>query len=188
MRRIAVIFLVILLIPVFLVTFTVIHEMGHTILARVLGDPNSVFYLARIEEHSACLGCNIYDASKLSWGGNLVVSLGGLIATQLAALTALFLLRSRLENRFLRRILTSFALGFAFLDVPVQVIQGLLYNLNQQTFPTNVDLVDFMLLVQEKVGASQLLLKGLLTAAGVIYLWGFVWFYKSNKAARLNQA
>jgi ketosteroid isomerase-like protein len=187
MRRIAVIILVILLIPVFLVTFTVTHEMGHTILARGLGDPDSVFYLARIEEHSACLGCNIYDASKLSWGGNLIVSLGGLIATQFAALTALFLLGSDQEKRFLRRILASFALGFAFLDVPVQVIQGLLYNLNHQTFPTNVDLVDCMLLVQEKVGASQLLLKGLLTAAGIIYLSGFVWLYKAKKAARLSK-
>jgi hypothetical protein len=181
MRRILNIILYILLIPVFLITFTVIHELGHTILARLLGDPDSVFYLARIEEHSACLGCNIYDPSKLSWGANLIVSLGGLFASQLAALTALFLLRFRFENRFLRQILATIALGFAFLDVPVQVIQGLIYNLNQQTFATNVDLVDAMLLIQEKLGASQLVLKGLLIILAMLYLFGFVFLYRLNR-------
>jgi hypothetical protein len=181
MRRILNIILYILLIPVFLITFTVIHELGHTILARLLGDPDSVFYLARIEENSACLGCNIYDPSKLSWGANLIVSLGGLFASQLAALTALFLLRLNFDSRLLRGVLATIALGFAFLDVPGQVIQGLIYNLNQQTFATNVDLLDAMLLIQEKLGASQLLLKGLITAAAILYLFGFVLFYRLSR-------
>lgn len=184
MRKLFFIFLVILLIPVYLVAFTVVHELGHTILARLLGDPDSVFYLARIEEHSFCLGCNIYDPSKLSWGGNLIVSLGGLLATQLVALTALLLLRLRHVNRLLRQTLSSIALGFAFLDVPVQVIQGLLYNLNHQTWPTNVDLVDFMLLVQGRIGASQLLLKGLMLIAAILYMSGFVWSYRQNKVTQ----
>jgi hypothetical protein len=181
MRKVLIILLVILLIPAFLVTFVVIHELGHTILARLLGDPNSVFYLARIEEHSACLGCNIYDQTKLSWGANLVVSLGGLLATQFVALIALFFLGLRPGKPFRRRIMTVLALGFAFLDVPVQVIQGMLYNLNQESLPTNVDLVDFMLLVQEKVRASQILLKGAILLASILYLVGFVWFYEKTK-------
>jgi hypothetical protein len=90
MHKVLQILLIILLIPVFLVVFTVIHELGHTILARLLGDPNSVFYLVKIEADSACLGCNIYDQGKLSWGANLFVSLGGLLATQFVALAALF--------------------------------------------------------------------------------------------------
>lgn len=184
MRKLFIILLVILLIPVYLVAFTVVHELGHTILARLLGDPDSVFYLARIEGQSYCLGCNIYDPSKLSWGGNLIASLGGLLATQLVALTALYLLRLRHASHLLLRGLSIIALGFAFLDVPVQVIQGLLYNLDHQTWPTNVDLVDFMLLVQGRIGASQLLLKALLLVAAVLYLSGIVWFYKRNKAAR----
>ena len=162
MRKVLTVVLIVLLIPVFLIAFTVIHELGHTILARLLGDPGSVFYLAKIEKHSTCLGCNIYDPAKLSWGANLIVSLGGLLATQLVALTALFLLRLRKNNPLSLRILSFVALGFAFLDVPVQAIQGLLYNLNRHSWPTNVDLMDFMLLVQAKIGASQLLLKGIL--------------------------
>ncbi len=180
-KKLSVLLLVTLFIPVYLVSFVVIHELGHTLLARLLGDPNSVFYLAKIEEHSACLGCNIYDQTKLTRGANLVVSLGGLLATQLVALTALFLLGLRPGKQLRRRILTVIAMGFAFLDVPVQVIQGLLYNLNQESFPTNVDLVDFMLLVQDRVGASQFLLKGAILLASILYLAGFVWFYEKAK-------
>jgi hypothetical protein len=188
MRKVLVILLVILLVPVFLVTFTVVHELGHTILARILGDPESVFYLARFEAHSTCLGCNIYDPSRLSWAGNLVVSLGGLLATQLVALIALFLLRQPIEKRLYRQFLGTIAFGFAFLDVTVQVLQGLLYNLSHETFPTNVDLVDFMLLVQEKTGASQLLLKGLLLAVTILYLSWFIWFSRQKRVGQKGRA
>jgi hypothetical protein len=44
-----------------------------------------------------------------------------------------------------RRILSPTALGFALLDVPLQAIQGLLYDFEQRTWPTNVDLMDTML-------------------------------------------
>jgi hypothetical protein len=57
----------------------------------------------------------------------------------------------------------------------------LLYNLNQEGFPTNVDLVGFMLLVQEKVEVSQYLLKGLLVTAAIVYLYGMVLIYKQTK-------
>jgi hypothetical protein len=184
MRKVLLAILIVVLIPVFLVTFTAIHELGHTVLARLLGDPNSVFYLAKFEEQGMCLGCNIYDASKLSWGGNVIVSLGGLLATQLVALTAVFFLSFRNNSRLLQRILSIIALGFAFLDVPVQAIQGLLYDLNDQVWPTNVDLIDVMLLLQVKGETSQLLLKGLLFALAVIYLWVFVALYKRSKIAQ----
>lgn len=186
MRKVLNVILIILLIPVFLVTFTVIHELGHTILARLLGDPNSVFYLAKIEENSACLGCNIYDPDKLSWGGNLVVSLGGLLATQLVALSALFIVQSRPTNRLWHRILSTIAVGFAFLDVPVQVIQGLLYDLDRHSWPTNVDLMDFMLLLQAMLGVSQGLFKGLLATTAIIYLSSFIWAYRRNRKPNKN--
>ncbi len=184
MRKAAVIILAILLVPVFLIASTVVHEVGHTVLARMLGDPASVFYLAKIDEHGTCLGCNIYDSAKLSWGGNLVVSLGGLLATQLVAVAALLLLQLRIERRPFQNILRIIALGFAFLDVAVQVIQGLLYNLSRETWQTGVDLVDVMLLLQAKTGASQLLLKGLLLAATIAYLSGFVWLYRRQSKHR----
>ncbi len=188
MRKVLIIALIVLLIPIFLVTFTVIHELGHTLLARLLGDPNSVFYLAKIEEDTACLGCNIYDQSKLSWGGNLVVSLGGLLASQLTALSMLLLFRLR-PGLLWKRIFGTLALAFAFLDVPVQVLQGLLYNLSHNSFPTNVDLLDFMLLLQQKTSASQLFLKGLLLGSTLAYLAAFLWtylYFRSRRKAEIS--
>jgi hypothetical protein len=71
-----------------------------------------------------------------------------------------------------RRILSPTALGFALLDVPVQVIQGLLYDFEQRTWPTNVDLMDTMLLISRATGSSQALLKGflvVLAAANLVF-------------------
>jgi hypothetical protein len=182
MREVLNILFIILLVPVLLIVFTIVHELGHTILARLLGDPNSTFYLVKVVADHTCFGYNIYDPTKLSWAANLLVSLGGLLATQLVALIALLLLRLPHKNRLSVHVLSIIAFGFTLLDIPVQVIQGLLYNLNHHIWPTNVDLMDFMLLLQEKTGTSQILLKGLLLAATAIYLVGFVWLYRKNKA------
>jgi hypothetical protein len=183
MKRWKQVVLIVLLAPVFLLSFVVIHEVGHTVLARLLGDPDSVFYLARIDPdgEGACLGCNIYDHTKLSTLGNFVVSLGGLLFTQVAALVALFLLPRMPYRSGIRRLLAAVALGFAFLDVPVQVIQGLLYDLEQQTWPTNVDLTDAMLLLSRATGAPQVLLKGILSSLALAYL---VWLWSSFRKSR----
>lgn len=107
------------------------------------------------------------------------------ICDHLVALTALFLIRRDHAHRLLQRVLSSIALGFAFLDVPVQVIQALLYNLDHQSWPTNVD---FMLLVQGRIGASQLLLKGLLLIAAILYLFGFEWLYQhARQPGKVNR-
>jgi hypothetical protein len=175
---------IIVLVPIYLVSFVVVHEVGHTVLARLLGDPESVFYLVQInrEDGGTCLGCNIYDPSKLSPLGNFVVSLGGLGFTQALALGALFLIHQKAIRSPLRRLLAALALSFAFLDVPVQVIQGLLYDLEQHTWPTNVDLMDAMLLIQEATGASQLPLKAILGFLALAYLSAFVLIYRRNQS------
>jgi hypothetical protein len=51
------------------------------------------------------------------------------------------------------------------------------------TYKTSIDLVDFMLLLQMKIDASQVFLKGLLLGASVLYLFGFVWFYRRSRKA-----
>ena len=70
MRKILTMLVIVLLILIFIILFVVVHEVGYTVFARLLGDPESVFYLYKFEQYSTCLGCNIYDVSKLSWGGN----------------------------------------------------------------------------------------------------------------------
>jgi hypothetical protein len=156
-------------------TFTVVHEGGHTIVARISGDPDAIFYLARIGQggQGMCLGCNITDHSKISPFGNLLVSLGGLAFTQTTALFALVMMRFTTSRAVLNWLLAPIALGFAFLDVPVQVVQGLLYNIEQHTWPTGVDLMDAMILVSGWTGAPQALLKTILAILASAYLYLF---------------
>jgi hypothetical protein len=174
-NRLKQVILIILLIPVYILSFVVVHEVGHTVLARLLGDPESVFYLVQIDPggEGACLGCNIYDHTLLSPPGNFVVSLGGLLFTQATALIALFVMLRFPIRTLPRRLLAPIALGFAFLDVPVQVIQGLLYNIERHTWPTNVDLMDAMLLISQATGGPQALLKIILAVLAVAYLYFF---------------
>jgi len=150
------------------------------VLARLLGDPGSIFYLVQIDPggRGACLGCNIYDHTRLSPLGNFIVSLGGLLFTQAVALIALFLRHYMSMRNLPRRLLAAITLGFAFLDVPVQVIQGLLYDLESHTWPTNVDLMDAMLLISGWTGAPQVLLKTILAIGAVAYLYLFWRAYK----------
>jgi hypothetical protein len=56
----------------------------------------------------------------------------------------------------------------------VQAVQGLLYNIERHTWPTNVDLMDAMLLISAATGAPQLVLKALLAVTAAVYLY-FVW-------------
>jgi len=178
MPRFLRILLILLLIPIFLIGFTVVHEMGHTILARILGDPASTFYLAKIEEDSACLGCNIYDYTKLTSSENLLVSAGGLLATQIVAIMLLLFSKTVAGTAWITRLSGRLALGFAFLDITVQGIQGLLYNIEQHTWPTNVDPMDIMLLISAETGASQTPMKIALAGGAAAYLLAFTWLHR----------
>jgi len=177
--------LIILLIPVFLFVLIIVHELGHTTAARLLGDPGAVFYLADKTEESRCIGCTYYDVSKLSWGANLTVSLAGLLAGQLVAVTALLLLQVHyMSNRWLRLFFSMTALTFAFSDIPWQVLQALTANLGRNQWPTGADLVDFLLLLQMRFDLSPLLLKGFLLLIAGLYLARFLWLYRRNRAAQ----
>lgn len=170
--------LLIALTPVFLVVFTIIHESGHTLLARLFGDSASTFYLVKIDEQGTCLGCNITDHTKLSYLGNVVVSVGGLLFTQASAIAAFALARFAPAGSFRRRALILAAFAFAFLDVVVQGVQGLAYDTSQHTWPTGVDLMDFMLLIGQATGLSQNVLKSGLAVISVGYLAGLVVWYR----------
>jgi len=176
MRRWKSLFLIIVLGPLYLVAFAVVHEIGHTVLARLFGDYGSTFYLAQIDPdgRGLCLGCNITDHAKLSPLGNLAVSLGGLLFTQVMALIALGMMRFTLSHTLRNWLLTPIALGFAFLDVPVQVIQGLLYNIERHTWPTGVDLMDAMILISRGTGAPTVILKMILAILAAAYLY-LIW-------------
>ncbi len=164
------IILIILCAPAFLLVFVVIHEAGHTALARLLGDPASTFYLYQITPKSACLGCNVYDDKKLTQVGNLLVSIGGLLFTQAAAIFTLFVAGRLPPGSFRRRLLIVYGLVFAFLDVPLQVIQGLAANVAGQSALTGVDLADCLYLASRLTGISPADLKIALLILAFVYL------------------
>lgn len=188
MRRVLRALLYLPLFVALLLIFVVTHELGHTVLARILGDPASTFYLVKIDETSTCLGCNIYDQSKLSWGANLLVSLGGLLATQLVALTLLLVSRYRRAGTQLRRWLGATGLAYVLLDVVVQGVQGLLYDVERQTWPTEVDLLDVMLLIRQRWPLAQTFLKGAIVLLAAVYLALALRLYRRPRAGRPPQA
>ena len=183
MRNVLLAILIILLIPVYLMVYVSIHEIGHTTLARLLGDPYAVYYLIRVEQDSQAIGYTDYDISKLSWAANLVVSAGGIWGTQIVALAALFLLRLRhVSSRLLQRILSIVVFTFAF-DVPFQLMQALGYK-GLERWPTGVDLMDVILLLQMRMDANPLLLKGLLALVALLYLSAVIWLYGRSRRDR----
>jgi hypothetical protein len=183
MRNVLLAILIILLIPVYLIAYISIHEIGHTTMARFLGDPNAVYYLIKMDKYSQAIGLTDYDISKLSWGANLITTVGGVMATQLVALTALLLLRLRqFSHRVLGRWLGIVAFTFAF-DPPFQMIQALAYK-GLERWPSGVDFMDVVLLLQMKFEVSSLVLNGLLLLLTVLYIAGLVWIYERAKIRR----
>ena len=68
---------------VFLFVMVNVHEIGHTTVARLLGDDSAHYVLYQVQGQSGCLGCNLYDSSRLGDLANVFVNLGGVIFTQL---------------------------------------------------------------------------------------------------------
>ncbi len=118
-----------------------LHEIGHTVLVRLLGDPDSVYYLVRIYPNGGmCLGCNIYEQQKLTWAGNLLVVIGGVMSTQTAAMAMIGFARyARLS--WLRRLLFTTILVF-LIDFPLQTAQAFRRGVANPADFTNVDFVD----------------------------------------------
>jgi hypothetical protein len=181
MRKLLLGILIVVLFPFYSMLFISIHELGHVAVMRLLGDDDAWFYLVKVDQNERCLGCTTSGPQEVSWAGDVAIRLGGLLATQTVALTALVLLSLRPRRKWIVTTLSVIALTFAFFDILAQVPQGLYHNLDNKKFETSVDLVDFMLLLQMKIDASQYLLKGLLLGTAVLYLFGVVWFYRRTR-------
>mgnify|MGYP001814582606 CR=1 FL=1 len=138
---------VIVLIPIVFLVMLNLHEIGHTIFARLFGDEDAGYYLYRtLGENQTCVGCNFYDTAKLSTIGNLVVVIGGLLFSQ-SVLWLLFHARHRVKwAKQYGYLLVTAMIVFAS-DLPFQVAQGLRMNIGNQTGLTNVDLADFLYLL-----------------------------------------
>jgi hypothetical protein len=113
--------LVIGCVPVITVAMIIVHEVGHTVVARALGDGRATFTIYS----SHCIGCNLYDSQRLSPLANVAVSLGGVLFTALVTVAALVILGWRRRPSWLPRWLLLEVAAICFVgDFLWQIIQA----------------------------------------------------------------
>ncbi len=149
-----------------------VHEIGHTFFARLFGDGSARYALYRLRPDGglACIGCNRYDETALSFWGNLFVTLGGVIFSQILALISLWLW-GRTVSQPAKRFWGILALVCLF-DVFFQAAQGLAANTALQTSLTRVDIADFVWLAANRTGATPAAVKGGVVTILALYLGG----------------
>ncbi len=172
-RNVSAIFRRVLFVLVFVFVMINFHEIGHTVFARLLGDDSAHYVLYQADGRSACMGCNLYDSSRLADIPNVLVNLGGVIFTQLLCWIAIFLLAGG-ERAGLKRwmLLTAIVITW-FGDVVVQLVQGLTANV-PQVLPRRAEITytDYQAVVwfiRDQTGAAVSDLKTVLLLATIGY-------------------
>ncbi len=120
-RAVLVTCLVVLCVPVVTVLMVLTHEIGHTVVARLLGDGRATFRIYG----PGCIGCNLYDSQRLSPWGNVAVSLGGVWGTMLLTIVAVAVLACRGRPRWVPRWLLAEVIVVCFAgDLVWQFVQA----------------------------------------------------------------
>ncbi len=157
----------------FLLVMVNVHEVGHTAFARILGDDSAHYVLYQAQGQSACMGCNLYDSSRLGDVANVLVNFGGVVFTQLLCWTAILLL-ARGEGAWRKRWMLLSAIGITWSgDLILQLVQGLQANV-PETLPrrpeiTYTDYVAVMWFIRDQTGAAVSELKAVLLLSTVGY-------------------
>ncbi len=167
-----------------------VHEIGHTVFARLFGDSGASYALYRLHPDGrvaciGCIGCNVYDETKISPFGNSVVALGGLIFSQGLAL-ALLWSKSKTKKSWLIGRFIDVLIAVCVFDAVFQVAQGIIVNTAQQTAFTRVDMADFIWLVTRQTQVSPVAVKGLVLIALLVYLRWFIRIYRKMTVANPN--
>ena len=157
----------------FLIVMVNVHEIGHTAVARILGDDSAHYVLYQAHRQGGCLGCNLYDSSRLNDIANVIVNLGGVAFTQLLSWTAVLLLAGG-ERAMLKRWMLLSVVGITWAgDLILQLSQGLQANI-PETLPrgpesTYTDYQAVLWFVRDQTGAAVSDLKAVLVIATVGY-------------------
>ena len=165
-----------------------LHEMGHTLVARLAGDSDAKYFLYRHDPNlGSCIGCNLYDDKRLSYAGNIAVTVAGVMTTQTLALSLLVWgSRKRLHSAKRRVILLT---AFVFmLDMPLQALQALEANVARQQRLTRVDLADTLYLIKDRVPLSSTTLKVALACCVVSYGTVVAWLYDRGRRSANESA
>lgn len=120
-RAVLVTCLAVLCVPFVTILMVVTHEIGHTVVARLLGDGRATFTVYS----PGCIGCNLYDSQRLTPWGNVAVSLGGVWGTMLLSTVAVAVLAWRGRPRSVPRWLLAEVIVICFAgDLVWQFVQA----------------------------------------------------------------
>lgn len=158
---------------VFLIVMVNVHEVGHTVFARLLGDDSAHYVLYQAQGSSACMGCNLYDSSRLGDVANVLVNFGGVVFTQLLCWIAILLLAIR--GRAVVKpwmLLSAIAITWSG-DVILQLAQGLAATVPQDLprgpESTYTDYQAIVWFVRDQTGVAASDLKTVLLLATIGY-------------------
>jgi hypothetical protein len=157
----------------FLFVMVNVHETGHTLLARLFGDSSAHYVLYQADGTGTCMGCNLYDSSRMGALANVVVNLGGVIFTQLLCWGAILLLASG-APAILERWMLLTVIGVSWLgDAILQLVQGVQANIPQQLprgpESTYTDYAAVVWFIRDQTGAAASDLKTALVLATIGY-------------------
>jgi hypothetical protein len=169
-RRVLLVLLMIVCVAVITLVMIIVHEVGHTVVARVLGDGRATFTLYS----SHCIGCNLYDSQRLSPMANVAVSLGGVLFTGLVTVAALGTLCWSRRPSWLPRWLLIEVAAVCFVgDFLWQIVQAALLPVPARE-PVGwglgyTDLNAAVSFFSQATGWSHAVAAGIGIAAGVLY-------------------
>jgi hypothetical protein len=155
-----------------------IHEIGHVVIARLMGASDAAYYLyTRGDDGSTIIGYTFYGSGSLLPQALVVIKVGGLMFTQATAILLLTVRGVWLTDWFKRRLTAVAAIVFIF-DFPWQVWQGVGADVQNQAGIRGVDLADFIYLINSEFDVNIALLKAGLLISLLLYLPLIVWLYR----------
>lgn len=177
--RKAILLVALMLLPITALVIALnLHELGHTIVARLSGDQTAVYFLYHREANGGlCIGCNIYNEQRLTYAGNLAVTVAGVLTTQAIAVCCVLFSRRQTPKSTAKRI--SLLITAAFLiDAPWQVFAAITANVSTQHHLTRIDLADTIYLVMSRIPLSSVALKAMLIGCLGLYATFLFWLYR----------
>lgn len=149
------------------------HEIGHTVVARALGDSSAHYALYNSTATSSCAGCNLYNSAQLSDSANIIVNFAGVLFTQILAWVAILLMASgsarAIPSGMLWIVIVVSWLG----DLIFQVAQGLAaavpVNLPRGPEMSYTDFTAIMWFANHMTGVSVPTLRLILIVGATLY-------------------
>jgi hypothetical protein len=188
MRKVAYVAAMFLLAVIALAVALNVHELGHTAVARLAGDSNAMYFLFQHDPGgSTCIGCNIYDEGRLSYLGNIAVTIAGVAVTQSIVLVLIIFGSRKQLSSHKRQIVLLIAFTF-LLDAPLQVFQAAHANIASQQHLTRVDLADTIFLIAQRTPLSPTMFKALLVIGMILYFLALYWLYAQGQRKTKNGA